>query len=84
MAKMRALVDADYAAELGIECPLVAITGQVKAMVTADLTSYDIPGRAPALRGARVRGRRHDPRLRGGRHQGDQSRPDLAVRRIGG
>ncbi|MDD5306053.1 MAG: hypothetical protein PHU25_01915 [Deltaproteobacteria bacterium] len=43
MAQMRALVDANYAAELGIECPLVAITGQVKALVKADLGSYDIP-----------------------------------------
>ncbi len=43
MFKMRALVDVNYAAELGIEPPVVAIAGQVEALLTADLDSFNIP-----------------------------------------
>ena len=43
MFKMRALIDADYAAEIGIEPPIAQITGQVQGMVNANFDDFDIP-----------------------------------------
>jgi len=43
MTKLRALVDVDYAAEIGIESPLVVIEGQVEAMINADFGDFDVP-----------------------------------------
>ncbi|HUT78358.1 MAG TPA: hypothetical protein VM285_11760 [Polyangia bacterium] len=50
MFKMRALIDAEYAAELGFEPPLVQITAAVEGLLSADLDSFDIPvGRLPCV-----------------------------------
>jgi len=50
MYKMRALVDPDYAASLGIDPPLVMIAGQFEVLLTADLDSFDIPpGKLPCV-----------------------------------
>ncbi|MCK9462363.1 MAG: hypothetical protein M0R80_22285 [Proteobacteria bacterium] len=43
MFKLRALIDADYAAEIGITSPVDAIAGQVDVLLEADLGSFDIP-----------------------------------------
>jgi hypothetical protein len=41
--KLRALVDTEYAAELGIDPPVLAILGQFEVLLTADLDSFTIP-----------------------------------------
>jgi hypothetical protein len=41
--KMRALVDASYAAEIGIESPVTSIEGLVTGMADADLKDFAIP-----------------------------------------
>jgi len=48
MANLRALVDADAAAEIGIEPPLVAINASIQAFLS-DLTSGNIELEAPGL-----------------------------------
>jgi hypothetical protein len=48
--KMRALFEPGYSAELGIDPPLVLITGQIHALVDAGVGSFDIaPGRIDCL-----------------------------------
>jgi hypothetical protein len=50
MFKLRALVDAEYAAEIGIESPVAIIGGQLEAMVSADIGSFDVaPGLIPCV-----------------------------------
>jgi hypothetical protein len=50
MAKLRALVDADYAAEIGIESPVVVLTGQIETMMDANFEDFDVPkGKIPCL-----------------------------------
>ena len=43
MFKLRALVDADYAAEIGITSPVDAIKAQVQGFVSADFSSFNVP-----------------------------------------
>lgn len=43
MFKMRALIDPDYAAELGIEPPLGMTVGQLQILFESDLDSLDLP-----------------------------------------
>jgi hypothetical protein len=46
MAKLRALVDAEYAAELEIESPVVVLTGQIEGFISGGVdsfTSFDVP-----------------------------------------
>ncbi len=43
MFKMRALIDVEYAAELGIDPPLVQIWDEVEGLIEADLDSFNIP-----------------------------------------
>jgi len=50
MTKLRALVDADYAAELGIQSPVVVLQGQIEGMLDADFGDFDVPaGKIPCL-----------------------------------
>jgi hypothetical protein len=43
MFKLRALVDVNYAAEIGITSPVDAITAQLEVLVSADFSSFNIP-----------------------------------------
>jgi hypothetical protein len=44
--RMRAVVDSDYAAELGFDPPVAQLSQAIEALIGADLESYDIaPGR---------------------------------------
>jgi hypothetical protein len=50
MTKLRALVDVDYAASIGIESPIVVLEGQIDAMMSADFKDFDVPkGKIPCL-----------------------------------
>lgn len=43
MFKMRALVDAEYAAEIGIEAPVASIKGQVEGLISGGIDKFDVP-----------------------------------------
>jgi hypothetical protein len=43
MVKLQALVDADYAASIGIESPVVVLTGQIEAMMDVNFKDFDVP-----------------------------------------
>jgi modification target Cys-rich repeat protein len=47
-AQLRALVDTDYASEMGIKCPVVAITASIEALVKK-VASGDFEIKAPGL-----------------------------------
>jgi hypothetical protein len=50
MYKLRALVDADYAAEIGIQSPVVVIKGQVEGFVSGGIDGFDVaPGLIPCV-----------------------------------
>jgi hypothetical protein len=42
MTELRALVDADYAADLGIEPPIVLLQGQIEGLISADIDDFDV------------------------------------------
>jgi hypothetical protein len=41
-ARLRALVDPNYAADLGIESPVVVIAGQIEGLINADFEDFDV------------------------------------------
>ena len=50
MFKLRALVDADYAASIGIESPVAVIGGQLEGFVSGGIDGFDVaPGLIPCV-----------------------------------
>jgi hypothetical protein len=43
MFKLRALVDVDYATEIGIESPITVIEGQIEGFIDLGISEFDVP-----------------------------------------
>lgn len=43
MTKLRALVDAEYAADIGIQSPVAVLEGQINVMMDAKFSDFDVP-----------------------------------------